>query len=54
MLGVHTRVVCHFLVVNPSEKIVAQRKWKVGERKRVSIIEEVSKLEGVDFNTNKI
>lgn len=51
--GIDTRVVPHFLVVNPSSKLVAQRKKKVGEEKRTTIDEEVGKLSNVWFITEK-
>lgn len=49
MPGIDTIVVCYLLGVDPSAKLVAQRKYKVGEEKRVSIDEEVGKLSSVRF-----
>lgn len=49
MEGIDTRVVCHFLAINPSVKPVAQRKQKIDEEKRISIDEKVSILASVGF-----
>lgn len=51
MLGIDIRVLCHRLSVNPSVRLVLQRKLIVGEEKRVAIDEEVDKLASVNFIT---
>lgn len=51
MLGIDIRVLCHRLGVNPSVRLVLQRKLIGGEEKRVSIDEEVNKLTNVNFIT---
>lgn len=50
-VGDRHQVVCHYLVVNPSVKPMAQRKQKFGKEKRGAISEEVRKLENDDFIT---
>lgn len=49
MEGIDTRVVCHFLAINPSVKSIAQRKQKIGEEKRIAIDEKVSILASAGF-----
>lgn len=51
MLGIDTKVVSHRLAIHPSTKPVAQRKWKLGEEKRVAVDEEVEKLSNAKFIT---
>lgn len=49
MPSIDTKVMCHFLSVNPSVRPVSQRNWKVGKEKRVSIDEVVNKLANASF-----
>lgn len=44
ILGKDTRVVCHRLTIDPTVKLVSQKKHKVGEENRAFIDEEVHKL----------
>lgn len=49
MLEIHIKVVSHCISINPSAKLVAQRKKKVGEEKKVAIDKEVGKLSDTGF-----
>lgn len=44
---IDTRVMCYRLAVDPSVKPMSQRKWKVGEEKRIAIDKEVNKLASI-------
>jgi len=49
MPEIDPNVVCHHLVVNPSVKLVVQRKRNIGEERRKAVEEEVKKLVDVRF-----
>lgn len=50
---INTKVVSHRLAICLPSKIVAQRKRKVGEEKKVVIDKEVGKLSDVGFKETK-
>lgn len=49
MPGIDSNVVCHQLSLDPSSKVVMQRKQKNREEKRKTITEDVGKLLKVRF-----
>lgn len=51
MPRINTKVMSHRLTIHPSTKLVAHRRQKVGEEKRVAIEEEVGKISYVGFIT---
>lgn len=51
ILEIDIKFVSHLLAIHPFVKLVAQRKWKVHEEKRVAVNEEIEKLSSVRFIT---
>lgn len=49
MSRIDTRVVFHRLSINPSARLLSQRKRKVGEEKKATIEEDVNKLTNICF-----